>query len=58
MNLIAVKNLNWITVTDWSKLSTTKFDKLASPYVKQADIDSFVENLFCEIATKLNVPYS
>lgn len=53
-----VKNLNLVPVLDWSELSMTHFNQRSEAFVGQADVDSFVENVFKEVARKLNIPYT
>lgn len=56
-----VLNLPWKNVTDWSELSASYADKIGQPnqqnYVSVIDVNVFVENLFRDIARKLNIPY-
>ena len=58
MDANEVKNLKWISVTDWSDLPKTRFDRYGIAHVGEADVDSFVENVFKEVSRRLNIPYS
>lgn len=53
-----VMSLPWKKVTDWSDLSASDEDRWSGKYfIGEADVDVFVENVFREIARKLNIPY-
>ena len=52
-----VKNLPWKRVTDWSGLSASNEDRLGNHFVCKVDVDVFVENVYRDIARKLNIPY-
>jgi len=56
MNANEIRNLNWVTVSDWSDLTMTApgFD---GPLVGESDVNNFVENTFREVARKLRLPY-
>lgn len=55
-----VLNLPWKKVTDWSEL-TSSYKIIAKYnleyYVSSTDVDVFVENVFRDIARKLDIPY-
>lgn len=53
-----VKNLKWVSVLDWSELTMTHFNRWDKAFVGQTDVDSFVENVFKDVARKLNIPYT
>ncbi len=52
-----VMNLPWKRVTDWSELSATNEDWKGDYFVCEADVNVFVENVFRDIARKLNIQY-
>lgn len=58
MDANEVKNLKWMLVTDWSKLSKTYRGFLGDLYVGESDVDCFVENVFKDVARRLNIAYS
>ena len=52
-----IKNLKWIPVTDWSKLTAIEFDFWGDSFVGNGDIKNFVDNVFKDVARKLNISY-
>lgn len=52
-----IRKLNWVPITDWSELTQTHFVGYCKSYVKKADIENFIENIFRDISRKLNIPY-
>lgn len=52
-----VMNLPWKKVTDWSELSATEYILFGECFVCEADVNIFVENVFRDIARKLNIQY-
>lgn len=56
MHATDVKNLNWISVTDWGNLQMTSltFDGYK---VGKKDIKNFAESVFRDVARKLNITY-
>lgn len=53
-----VKNLKWVSVSDWSELTMTEFGGWNKEFVGKSDVESFVENVFKDVARKLNIPYT
>lgn len=53
-----VKNLKWVPVADWSELTMTNFNIWDDAFVGKSDVESFVENVFKDVARKLNIPYT
>lgn len=53
-----VKNLKWVPVADWSELPMTNFNIWEHAFVGKSDVESFVENVFKDVARKLNIPYT
>ena len=53
-----VKNLKWVSVSDWSELTMTHFNTWGTAFVGKSDVESFVENVFKDVARKLNIPYT
>lgn len=58
MNAKDIRKLNWVPVTDWSELTQTYFDFFGKPFVSKTDIEIFIENIFKDIARKLNLSYN
>ncbi len=52
-----VMNLPWKKVTDWSELPASGESWSGKYYVCDIDVDVFVENVFRDIARKLNIQY-
>lgn len=53
-----VKNLKWVPVADWSELTMTNFNIWDDASVGKSDVESFIENVFRDVARKLNIPYT
>ena len=53
-----VKNLKWVPVLDWSELTMTNFSDSNKAFVGKSDVENFVENVFKDLARKLNIPYT
>ena len=58
MNAKGISKLNWVPVTDWNELAQTYFDFWGTPFVSKTDIEIFIENIFRDIARKLNLSYN
>ncbi len=58
MNAKDIRKLNWVLVTDWSELTQTYFTLFGESYVQKTDIEIFIENIFKDIARKLNLSYN
>lgn len=58
MNAKDISKLNWVPVTDWSELTQTYFTLFGESYVQKTDIEIFIENIFRDIARKLNLSYN
>lgn len=59
MHANEVRNLKWVPVTDWSELTMTYYDTRDDVFfVGKLDVESFVENIFKDIARKLNISYA
>lgn len=58
MHANEVRNLKWVPVSDWSELTRTSFNTFEDAFVGKSDVESFVENVFKDVARKLNIPYS
>ena len=53
-----VMSLPWKKVTDWSELSASYEDRWREKYfVCAVDVNVFIENVYRDIARKLNIPY-
>lgn len=62
MDASKVRNLRWVPVTDWTGLPKTTWQKEECGgrydyYVSECDINSFVDNIFRDVARKLDVSY-
>ena len=53
-----VKKLKWLPVKNWKQLTQTKLNNWNDRLVGKEDIDNFVENIFRDVARKLNISYS
>lgn len=53
-----IRNLKWISVTDWSELPQTYSLHRNKFYVCESDVDSFVDNVFKDVSRRLNMSYS
>ena len=53
MNVNDVRNLEWVGVKDWSGLLGTA----SYGYIREIDIDNFVDNIFKDVSRKLNISY-
>ena len=58
MNAKDIRQLNWVPVTDWSELTQTYFTLFGESYIQKTDIEIFIENIFKDIARKLNLSYN
>lgn len=58
MNAKDISKLNWVPVTDWSELTQTYFTLFGESYFQKTDIEIFIENIFRDIARKLNLSYN
>lgn len=52
-----VKNLTWVPVTNWKRLTKTSTDIWGNYTVSKQDIECFVEKIFNDVAKKLNISY-
>ncbi len=52
-----VMSLPWKQVTDWSELSASIENWIGDRFVGETDVNVFVENVYRDIARKLNIPY-
>lgn len=50
-----VRNLNWVKVEDWGEITATYEDRNGS-LISENDIIAFVENIFRDVARKLDIP--
>lgn len=50
-----VRNLNWVKVDDWDGMTAT-YEEKGEMYISKKDIIAFVENIFREVARKLDIP--
>lgn len=50
-----VRNLNWVKVEDWGEITAT-YEEKGERYITNNDIIAFVENIFREVARKLDIP--
>lgn len=57
MDVSKVRNLKWVPVADWSELPKTWLGKDGKYYVCEYDVDSFVDNIFRDVARKLDISY-
>ena len=54
-----VRRLQWVSVEDWSEVPETYAALLPfGSKIGEKDIDAFVENLFRDVARKLNIAYA
>ena len=54
-----VKKLKWVPVSDWSELTMTDYTCFGETvFVGKSDVEGFVENIFRDVARKLNIPYA
>lgn len=53
-----IRNLKWISVTDWSELPQTYSLPRNKFYVSESDVNSFVDNVFKDVSRRLNMSYS
>lgn len=51
-----VRNLNWVKVENWGDITQTEYGRFNKRFIGKEDIDCFVENIFREIARKLDIP--
>lgn len=51
-----IRNLNWVKVEDWDAITQSSYGRNNQRFIASEDIDSFVENIFRDIARKLNIP--
>ena len=51
-----VRNLNWVEVENWNTITHSELGRNKQRFIGKEDIDSFVENIFRDIARKLNIP--
>lgn len=58
MHANEVKKMNWVNVKDWSELTKTYRCGTGELIVGKEDVDSFVENVFKDVARKLNISYT
>ena len=50
-----VRNLNWVKVEDWGEITAT-YDNMGTRLITNNDIIAFVENIFRDVARKLDIP--
>lgn len=53
-----VKNLKWVPVSDWSELTMTNINSWGTAFVGNSDVESFVQNVFKDVARRLNILYT
>lgn len=58
MTVNDVRKMEWGIVSDWSELTTTNFNSWNDAFVGEADVDCFVENIFKDVARKLDIAYA
>ena len=51
-----VRRLNWVKVENWKDITRTVYGRFNKKFIGKEDVDSFVENIFREIARKLDIP--
>ena len=51
-----VRNLNWVKLKNWDDITQSEYGDYGKRYIGEVDVDSFVENIFREIARKLDIP--
>ena len=51
-----VRKLNWVKVKNWSDITQTEYGRFNKKFIGEQDINSFVENIFRDIARRLDIP--
>ena len=59
MDAKQIRQLEWINFTDWgSKVPKTYVGRYGDMLISKQDLESFVENIFRNVARQLNIEYS